>query len=276
MKITIGVTTFNRRELLQLTAESLARSASLEYCNIRIYDDCSDQFSVSDIKNMFPVDVNIIRREKNIGADENMRRMYIDFLDTGDDALVNCDADLLFRGDWIQLLTTLLPQTDGVLSLYNSSNHPCVHELRILETPLVEKEHLGSAGTVFSREIVAAIVHNVPSSRSYDWDWSRFLRREEKRLLCTRDSYVQHIGLDGHNSGKESIDYGLRFFPQDEWTMRHYLEFNERLLETSSLLISEYKEFFQLNYWFKRTKLMSAMIEPLAKIKLRLYGDRRV
>ncbi len=254
MKITIGITTFNRRELLQLTASSLARSASLDSCRIRVYDDCSDQLTTDEIRNMFPIDVDIIQRERNLGSSENIRRMYVDFLETGDDVLVNCDADLLFRGDWIKIVTTLLPHTDGILSLYNSALHPSMGELRILETPVIEKEHLGSAGTVFSRDIIVEIVRNVPSTRGYDWAWSHFLKNEGKRLLCIKDSYIQHVGLVGVNCGRGIVDYGLGFIPQDDWTTQRNFEFNERLLEAMSRMIDEYKAFIYSHTWSERPK----------------------
>ena len=115
------------------------------------------------------------RREKNLGSSNNMRQMYIDFLETGDDVLVNCDSDMIFRSDWITKVFQLLSSTEGVLGLYNSSQHLPLDHIKIGMEKFVRKESLGAAGTVFTREIVQNIVENVKPSFKYDWDWSSYL-----------------------------------------------------------------------------------------------------
>lgn len=116
MKITVGITTFNRKNYLVKLQQSLSMSHNINSCNIRIYDDCSNEFSIRDLKRLFPNALEIIRRDRNVGADRNMRQMYVDFLKTNDDILVTMDSDLICRPDWIDFTEKHFYYTGGIMS----------------------------------------------------------------------------------------------------------------------------------------------------------------
>ena len=44
--ITIGITTYNRLDVLKKMAKSLYKSDLLGQCNIRVYDDASSEYDV--------------------------------------------------------------------------------------------------------------------------------------------------------------------------------------------------------------------------------------
>lgn len=101
MKICIGITSYNRIGILKKMKNSLCASEGLEYCNIRIYDDCSNEYDSKYLKKIFPNVTEIIRRKRNIGACRNMRQMYVDFLKTKDELLIAADSDLIFNPEWV-------------------------------------------------------------------------------------------------------------------------------------------------------------------------------
>lgn len=214
MKITIGITTFNRINYLEKLAQSLYLSKQLECCNIRIYDDCSTEYALAELKQLFPNAAEIILRETNLGADENMRQMFVSFLETSDELLIILDSDLLCRPDWVSFINGHFGYTDGILSLYNSAFHRPIRRVAVNGTYFFEKEHVGAAGTVIDRETVQDIVTKIRCADGYDWAWSALQRRQGKRLLVSAESYFQHIGLKGHNcDGLSTFDFALNFKP---------------------------------------------------------------
>lgn len=233
--ITIAIATYNRRELLEKSINSLLQSNDLSQCNIRIYDDCSSQLSIEEIKTIIP-QATITRRPKNLGADKNCYLMYKDFLNTEDDIFVNADADLLYHPEWLTTALALLEKTDGVISLYNSINHNHLSTLNMGGNDLLIKKSLGAAGTIFTRATIMKIVESMDensSNLSFDWKWSALLRKRGLQLYCTKRSYIQHIGNIGqNNSSLANADYGINFIPGNDLNSTYLEQFYHGLLKS--------------------------------------------
>jgi len=246
--ITIGVATFNRLNYLEKMAASLRESTDCKKLHIRVYDDKSSEIDQYDLWKLLPFATEIIIREKNLKADMNMYQMYKDFLDTNDEIFVNADSDLIFRPDWLKMIEQYLPQTDGVLSLYNSNKH------KFMQPPvngLGFKNSLGAAGVVMTREVVTIIVESIPKEKvkGFDWQWSSVLQKRGIRLACLEYSYLQHIGIQGQNSKGmlRDFDYGLNFIPISEVNQRVMMEFiDEMILEDAKTFakLSENEQLF--------------------------------
>lgn len=211
VKVTLGITTYNRKELLEKMIQSLYKSGieGISY-TIRVYDDCSAQYGVDELQSMFSEKVQIIRHEYNHGSDYNIGFMYRKFLETEDDVLFNCDADLIFSKNWLQKGLKLLWKTDGILSLFNTPNHTAERT----EEDLCIKDIVGSAGTLMRREAVKMICDNIYEEDSYsalDINWCKFFRMKGNKIYVTRKSLVQHIGIQGFNSSGGLFDYGDGF-----------------------------------------------------------------
>lgn len=271
MKITIGITTFNRLNYIKKMCLSLRHTIGLESCSIRIYDDCSDEYSLDEIAKEFPFVTECTRRDHNLGSDFNIQQMYADFLETGDDVLVNCDSDMIFHPEWINKIRDLLSCTDGVLSCYNSALHIPVEHLAIKNENMVRKNTIGSAGTVFTREIVKCIVDNVKPSFKYDWDWCRYLTARGIRLLVTDQSYLQHIGIVGQNcDAAHIIDYGLNFYPKDEDTLKLNVAFFECVVTAMRGAVEQKNHYYYFKYQLPKYKVLQWIIEPLSLLKKKI------
>lgn len=274
MKVTLGITTYNRLDYIKKMCLSLRNTNGLESCSIRIYDDCSTDFDADVLRKEFPFVTEYRRRKRNIGADHNIRQMYIDFLETDDDILVNCDSDMVFRGDWIYKLKELLPLTDGVLSLYNSAIHLPIASDSMNHPKFVQKEAIGSAGTAFARSIVEDIVTNVKPSFKYDWDWSNYLSSKGVRLLVTEDSYIQHIGIRGENCDAcMNVDYGLNFFPLDEDTLRLNVAFFEQVVAANKSAIEQKNRYYYYKFKTPKYNILQWIIEPLSLLKRKFIAS---
>lgn len=209
MTLTIGITTYNRKALLEQMAASLRRSRLVGTCNIRVYDDCSTEFDLDYLQRLLPDAATIVRSEKNGGPDANTWAMYKDFVASGDEFFFNADADLLFDPGWLEFAFGTIDKTDGVLSLFNTINHETIG---IIGPDLCEKRDLGAAGTFFRRGRVVELLGNImDGSRRFDWQWSEYLAASGVRILCSRRSYVQHIGIRGFNTSGSSVDFGTGF-----------------------------------------------------------------
>ena len=248
MNLTIGITTYSRPDLLETMAASLYECEGIELCNVRVYDDDSPVWSGEYLRKVFPEAKEIVRRKKNLGADGNMYQMFLDFLATGDDLLLIADSDLIFRPDMLPCLINIISASDGIISLYNSAVHPSTRECSVNGTACVEKEHIGAAGTVITKELVTLVTRNVPASSSYDWDWSRFLRERKIRLLVTKESLIQHIGVHGQNSSSFVTEYGLHFYPGSRSNEVALVDFFECVLQRKDELIRSYRMFKPLRY----------------------------
>ena len=215
MKVTIGIPTYNRKELLEYMATSLYDSELLDICNIRIYDDCSTEFSKDELITLFPNAASINVSSNNVKADKNMFLMYKDFASTNDDYFFNADSDFLFNKNWLEKALDLIPQTDGVLSIFNANSH---QEKESVGDELVIKASLGAAGTFFTRERMLEVVDHFNDTKdfnSFDWQWSKYFTSRGINLYCVSNSLMQHIGYNGQNS-KHYFDVGLGYKVTDQ------------------------------------------------------------
>jgi Glycosyl transferase family 2 len=269
MKITVAIPTYNRPDYIKKCAASLYQVDGINDCNIRIYDDCSTEINDQFLREQFPEASDIVVREINLKADRNMAQMYRDFLDTGDELFFGADSDTIFRPDILHTIDKLVGKTDGVLSLYNSSLHESISMINIADEPCLLKRHIGAAGTVFTRKVIAEIVENVDMGRLYDWRWSEYLRQKGRRLIVTNASYVQHIGLDGENNSLELYDFGVNFEPVTDVNKDILLDmltnvFDRMIYQREATAEALRSTEFKIGYCF--THPLSAMKLMLAKV----------
>ena len=210
-KVMIGITTYNRKKLLESMARSLYESDLSTAHSIRIYDDGSTEYSRDNLQEIFPDAEKISVNRINKGADLNTWDMYCDFLESDCDYLFNADSDLLFSKDWLLMGLDHIKITDGILSIFNTGIHKSVGE----ENGLLIKPIFGAAGTLFTRNRIEELVHAFKTGSfepcHIDWGFCDFFSKAGVKLFCTGKSYVQHIGISGFNSDEKGFCYGMNF-----------------------------------------------------------------
>jgi glycosyltransferase involved in cell wall biosynthesis len=208
--ITIGITTYNRIDLLKTMAESLYASNLVSSCNIRIYDDNSTEYNTDELKKIFPTAVSIKRNTHNLKADKNTYQMYKDFLSCQDDYFFNADSDIIFHPDWLFISLELLRETEGILTLLNSIVHPADS---VTNKKLSTKKYIGAAGTLFTRLRLQELMEQFPDIeevKGFDWQWSEYFYNQKIPIYCVNNSLIQHIGYAGQNTGM-FFDFGRNF-----------------------------------------------------------------
>jgi len=222
MKIFVGVTTYNRKKTVEMMASSFLKHTCFDDIDLYIFDDASTEYGVEYLKEVFPKAKKINKSVINRKADLNIRMMNECFLDSDCDILFNCDSDLIFSEGWLEKSLSLFNQTDGFLSVFNTYKHPSIESY---SDDIIIKAVVGSAGCFVNRDIVEKVLKNVPSGKNrYDWEMCRYLNSAGIRIMCSKISYVQHIGFGGQNSRGLFFDYGMNFTVSDT--------LNAQILET--------------------------------------------
>jgi len=199
-KITIGVPTYNRLNLLKIMSNSLYNSDLSISPNIRIYDDCSTELTKETLETIFPDAKTIKINSSNLKADKNIYQMYVDFLTTDDDYFFNADSDLIFNKHWLNLSLEYIKKTDGVLTIFNTIAHK---PSSIVDDLFCLKDTIGSAGTLFKRDCIENMVnyfHSINMVKGFDWQWSKYFCDNNIKIYCLNNSLVQHIGYSGQHS----------------------------------------------------------------------------
>ncbi len=210
-KIAVGIPTYNRRYFVEANARSLARVKIPDFCDVQIVvaDDASTEYDAAYLASIYPENTIVERRSVNSGgADYAIFDLARRCLELNADAILILDSDLVMSKNLIERGLPLLSETHGCVSLFNTSNHPIAEVLGAL----VVKETVGSAGTLWKRELAQEIVDNVPAGPSWDWRYSEYINKTGRKIYVSSASLVQHIGCwNGQNSSVFSGDYGAGF-----------------------------------------------------------------
>lgn len=209
MKLAVGVPTFNRAQFVELHARSLCDSRLPPDTIIIVIDDVSTDYDLDYLQAVFPKGSDIRRRSRTSGAaDYAVRDVTQQLVMTNADAVMVLDSDMLVAENFLEVGAQLLPQTDGILSLFNTPSHAAYGS----RGPFVLKKTIGSAGALWRRDLAEKVLANVAPGYKWDWRFCTFLTEAGYEICATRNSLVQHLGFAaGENSSLQSGDYGVGF-----------------------------------------------------------------
>ncbi len=132
----------------------------------------------------------------------------LQLLDTGADAVLLLDSDMVVSRNFLIGGLQILEQTAGFLSLFNTPNHPSVEQ----RGPITLKRSVGSAATLWRRDLAIRMLKEIPAGVEFDWRFSAFLNRENVEICVASNSLVQHAGFsEGQNHNFASGDIGVGF-----------------------------------------------------------------
>ena len=253
--------TYNRKEVLERTIVSLTQVKNIEDVDIFIFDDCSTEYTKEDLKKMIPFAKQIVVRENNLRADRNMYQIHQDYINSNYDILLQVDSDVIFHKDFIEIIKSILStQTKyPVFSLYNSSNHPFVEKgnsLEINKVAFKEKHSIGGICVLFTdKNILKNILDNIPKERksfAYDWYWSHKLQEKGTPVMVSKQSFLQHIGVEGQNNKEiKGIDIGLNFTPTNTNDLEFLLQHYEIVISNFAKQNDKYVFFSRNNFFIK-------------------------
>lgn len=212
---TLCLTTYERVPLLKQTLDSLVASQLPSDIALYIYDDASGakvDAVLQEFKAQVPYRVDIKKRPRNMGCNANvMAALRETALITNSEFIFNFDSDAVFRKDWYtelcRIFRPLYKDKLGAISLFNASRHAASSDYN---KELYIKPTIGGLATLIRSDIIKVIP-------DHDWDW-RYCDVAKQRglaLLCTKLSYVDHIGWNNGVHGQPGAggDRALNFTP---------------------------------------------------------------
>ncbi len=217
MKLYIGVTTYNRKDIVQYNAKSLLQVDKIENCEIHVFDDCSNEYNMKFLKKIYKTN-EVICNKENLGADANAKKMFMDFLESDCDYLFCADSDLIYTKNVLRVIENIIYKLKRankpvIFSVFSEKHHTTFEEF---DPELCKKKFLGCAGTVMGKDIIKLFIENVPlryneEIEGIDCYYCNILNSLNYDMFCTKKSYVQHIGVVGQGADLVDIEWGIDF-----------------------------------------------------------------
>jgi hypothetical protein len=206
--VLIGIPVFNRKQIVATAARSLSLADDIASTNILVLDDASTEFDAAFLASIYPHGSRIVRNETPSGRASVVTRMLMEaFLRGPESILIILDSDMIVARDFLRPARELLPLTEGLLSLFHAHTHPGTEA-----GPLLRKDAVGFAGTVWTRNLVEEVLAKVTFTIHFDNGICDYLRAQKRGIFSLKESAVQHIGLVfGENSRFGRCDFGLSF-----------------------------------------------------------------
>jgi glycosyltransferase involved in cell wall biosynthesis len=214
MKIGVGVPTFNRRDLVRLSAGSIKESDAPERAKIIVIDDGSTEYDLDYLKEIYPAGAEVIGRARSTGSADLAAYDALSALCDRDFDLVIClDSDVMVSSRFVENAVDLVARTDGFCSLFNTPAHPTISRV----DGLLVKNSVGNAAVAWKTELAREIIENVPRGENWDWRYSHYLRESGRRICCAENSLAQHLGFfQGQNARNHFIDVGAGFLDDSQ------------------------------------------------------------
>eukprot|EP00397_Hematodinium_sp_SG-2012_P040366 GEMP01044212.1.p1 GENE.GEMP01044212.1~~GEMP01044212.1.p1 ORF type:complete len:316 (+),score=33.42 GEMP01044212.1:294-1241(+) len=232
-RIFVAVPTHDRIGYVKFTSAVLASSNRADAANVFVFDDCSTQYSVKDLQRVYGAESHIIGIQPCFNdAFKSSRYLYEYFVHTATQYDVICvlDSDLVVLPNWEAIFNAFLPQTDGVLSLYNSGDPH--HKSYNCAFGLCEKPSVGNAGVCMRRNVTTSMLRG-NQDYAFDWGFSRYFERNKIRMMTIEHSVVTHIGVWGQNSrgNISELAVGFNRSATPRWVqdgIRFYLDYKTK------------------------------------------------
>ncbi|HTS21156.1 MAG TPA: glycosyltransferase family A protein [Casimicrobiaceae bacterium] len=207
------VPTFNRGELVELTARYLRRiDFAASRFSFLISDDCSTEYGLAFLKGAYAglPGVTFMRTSRNCGPIAHTWVLLKHFAASGFDKVLVLDSDLLVHERCLRYAADF--EVESISSLYNS----CLHGVQARFETYCTKADIGWAGALVARGIVEELLAAYGSQPFDDWALSELAQRRGLAIKVASPSALQHIGIFGsNNAGPEGFDRALDF-PADD------------------------------------------------------------
>jgi hypothetical protein len=245
----IAIPTFNRVRNLFAFSTCLQQVRGLERYRVFVRDDASTEFGADEVALLLPQAESIKRNEVNVGPDASHVRLFRDCIEAGARRIIVLDSDMILSPSLLEAAERLIERTDGFLGLYNSVLH---RKRRDVDCNLIEKWSAGGAATCWEAETLKRVIDHYARSTSSTWDAFAVadLRETQKRVLVSRRSYAQHLGIIGANNGTFGhIDYGYGFVVETADQAHFMAETFDRMMSNQDRFIQPEPKRGRLARW---------------------------
>ena len=209
-KFGINITTFNRFEYLFKTLESLKKTIFIPNSIIKITDDNSTDINVINYLNNYSIEnqnIELNFNENNIGSFKNYQKTILTFADKNIDFLISLDSDCIMNPNW-------LLEINKLINIFGEniicSSFCCKYHHGNPGNPLIEvnenyyeRTTLNGLGICFPKYLIEDFKENMPAH--FDSTLcGKIKQKHNMKCICTKVSFMQHIGLNGEHSSESS------------------------------------------------------------------------
>jgi len=242
MKLLIGITTYNRKDVIEYNSLSLSEIKNINYKDVIVIDDNSLEFDNKYLKNKYKQAI-IKKNNMNVGADKNLLNLLKYFNSSNYDYLFIADSDLIFDKDILKTIEKHIKCFDKdepiLFSLFNTLNHKIIDENKNFYI----KDSIGAAGAIINKKLVNMYLNN-ENKENYpiDYDICKYYKSLGYFIYTTKNSYVNHIGIDGFNSNAFRFDFGYNF--------------NVNSLTNAKAIIYVYEKYINISNTYKEKSIL--------------------
>lgn len=217
----IAITTYNREDIWERSVKSLAKTEFLPHTKIRIFDDASNSSKNINLaeKYLSGQDLVILRNTNTVGSKENYRRVISSFSgSTAVDVIINLDSDAIYSPLWQKEL-------DKLMKIFNYS---------VLANVFFVRHHIGNPsnklvdyGDYYERDSLNGLGLSFPGYIAQDFQIMNYpghmdsyisfslSKKYNLRSVCTKKSYIEHIGDYGVHSRSGYTDKATDFVGEE-------------------------------------------------------------
>ena len=119
------------------------------------------------------------------------------------------------------------------------------------------------------KNVLKNILETIPKDRksfAYDWYWSHKLQEEGTPVMVSKQSFLQHIGVEGQNNKEiKGIDIGLNFTPTNADDLEFLLQHYETVISNFAKQNDKYIFFSRNNFFIKHIITIYRFIKSLKR-----------
>lgn len=208
--IPIVLNTWNRFPLMQVCVQTLMDSDLPKDIEIYVYDDHSSDERVIPFLQSLPV--RLFRFETQQGCDEaiknSLKQVYAKLVaEKGDSKvpyLIHVEDDVYFHSQWYWELLKMLDYANahdvkvGLATVFRCSAHATKNEKK-MEKVFDYLPHVGAPTLLIHTSLLEKLS---PGGKGFDWDIGSLCQRQGLEIICSKRSWVEHLGQIGaHEAG---------------------------------------------------------------------------
>lgn len=216
MSALIAIPTHERASLLRHCLSTVAELALPPGSEIVVFDDASPTLDVPVLLREAGLPARCRRSAMRVGPSQTSCAIWRHFLEGEHQHLLILDSDMIANRSAVMDGLRLRDSFGGLVSLYNSRNHPGVPD----GEDRLAKRTVGNAGTLWTRplaELVMAELGSDPGILNVDDAYSTLFGLRNVPIVTFERSRVQHLGIVGTNNRYfGAMEHGLLFRPDSE------------------------------------------------------------
>jgi len=230
MSVLIAIPTHERAPLVRHCLSTVAELALPPGSEVVVFDDASPTLDVEALMQEAGIPVRCRRSALRLGASQTSCAIWRHFLEGGHRHLLILDSDMIANRTAVTDGLRLRKGFDGLISLYNSRNHPGVPggEDRLA------KRTVGNAGTLWTRPLADLVMAELGGDTrlvNIDDAYCTLFSRRDIRIVAFERSRVQHLGIVGTNNRYfGGFEHGLGFRPDSDRQAHAILEVYDELM----------------------------------------------